>query len=220
MFADRADVFEAGLHGHPLAGIFGTKNDGGAFSIVLNEGYEDDEDRGEIIIYTGEGKGKPEAGQAPKPGKNTQQGSQDMKSPGNAALKMNVETGYPVRVIRGPNGAIKYSPLKGYRYDGLYSVERAYMEEGKAGFKMCRFELKRCEEPLQVPLPLHITGEGKSDLYWSPGGRETLAVERLNRSAPNSPTIGTTPRTFEQKRQEITGKSRLPPISFKKKTAV
>jgi hypothetical protein len=26
---------------------------------------------------------------------------------------MNVETGYPVRVIRGPNGAIKYSPLKG-----------------------------------------------------------------------------------------------------------
>lgn len=49
MFADRADVFDAGLHGHPLAGIFGTKNDGGAFSIVLNEGYEDDEDRGEIM---------------------------------------------------------------------------------------------------------------------------------------------------------------------------
>lgn len=49
MFADREDVFNSGLHGHPLAGIFGTKAEGGAFSIVLNEGYEDDEDRGETM---------------------------------------------------------------------------------------------------------------------------------------------------------------------------
>ncbi|KAF7350476.1 hypothetical protein MVEN_01353200 [Mycena venus] len=220
MFADRKDIFDAGLHGHLLAGIFGTKAEGGAFSIVLNDSYEDDEDRGETIIYTGEGKGKPEEGQEPKPGKNKQQGDQDMNSPGNAALKKNVESKLPVRVIRGPNGNINYCPMEGYRYDGLYTVERAYMEEGKAGFKMCRFELKRATEPLQAPLPLHVTGQGKSDEFWSPNGRETLAVERLNnRAAPEDTSPTTTPRTVEQRRQEITGKSRLPPsLSFKKKS--
>ncbi|KAJ6486885.1 PUA-like domain-containing protein [Mycena sanguinolenta] len=215
MFADREDVFKSGIHGHPLAGIFGTKGDGGAFSIVLNEGYEDDEDTGETIIYTGEGKGKPAEGEA-KPG-NQQQGHQDMNSNGNAALKKNVETKRPVRVIRGSYGNVKYSPMQGYRYDGLYDVEEAYVEEGKAGFKMCKFKLSRATVPLQDSLPTHITGKGPSDLFWSPDGRETLAVPKLNNPAPQASTG--LPRTIEQKRREITGKQRLPAISFKKKNS-
>ncbi|KAJ6571745.1 PUA-like domain-containing protein [Mycena capillaripes] len=215
MFADRGDVFNSGLHGQLLAGISGTQADGGAFSIVLNDGYEDDEDKGETITYTGEGKGKP--GQEPNAGK-TQQADQDMNWRGNAALKQNVESGLPVRVIRGCKGNIKYAPLQGYRYDGLYNVERAYTEIGKAGFKMCKFELKRCEVPQQDPLPLSITGEGPSDSFWSPNGRETLAVREVNsRSAPETPTAA---RSIQQRNQEITGKKKLPVnLSFKKNTA-
>ncbi|KAJ7787157.1 PUA-like domain-containing protein [Mycena olivaceomarginata] len=160
MFADRQDLYDSGLHGRTRAGIFGTKADDGAFSIVLNEGYEDDEDQGETIIYTGEGKGKPDEGQDTKSWKK-QQADQDMNSPGNAALKRSVETGNLC--------ASSYAPLQGYRYDGLYKVERvwsnpstffldaessrqAYIEEGKAGFKMCKFLLRVCFE---VPRPLN-----------------------------------------------------------------
>jgi hypothetical protein len=49
LFADRKDLYDAGVHGTKEAGIFGTKNDGGAFSIVINTGYEDDDDRGDIM---------------------------------------------------------------------------------------------------------------------------------------------------------------------------
>ncbi|KAJ7151114.1 PUA-like domain-containing protein [Mycena filopes] len=214
MFADRTDMYNSGLHGNREAGIFGREADGGAFSIVLNQGYEDDEDKGDFIIYTGEGKGKPEPGTAPKPGKNVQQGPQDMSSPGNAALSENVKTKNPVRVTRGPDGHINYSPLQGYRYDGLYTVERAYMEEGKAGFKMCKFELRRM--PDQDALPLHITGLGPTDAYWSPDGRENLAVRNRDRPAPEKSTDG---RTFQQKRQEITGNRKLPSnLHFRKKS--
>ncbi|KAJ7207122.1 PUA-like domain-containing protein [Mycena pura] len=187
LFADRADLYDSGLHGTKEAGIFGTKDENGAFSIVLNQGYEDDEDKGDVIIYTGEGKGKPEPGQELRPGKNTQQGPQSMKTPKNAALKENKRTGFPVRVIRGPNGSEVYSPRRGYRYDGLYNVVEAYMETGKAGFKMCRFELRRCTEPSQEPLPTHIMGDGLEDKFWSPGGLETLLEPELRRARRKSP---------------------------------
>lgn len=49
MFADREDLYDSGLHGTKEAGIFGTKSDDGAFSIVLNQGYEDDDDRGDTM---------------------------------------------------------------------------------------------------------------------------------------------------------------------------
>ncbi|KAJ7770544.1 PUA-like domain-containing protein [Mycena metata] len=216
MFADRADLYDSGLHGNKEPGIFGREADGGAFSIVVNGGYEDDKDEGDLIVYTGEGKGKPEPGQSPKPGKNVQQGSQNMASPGNAALNANLKNNNPVRVVRGPEGDIKYRPIQGYRYDGLYNVTKAYMEEGKAGFKMCRFELQRCTMPKQPPLPLHITGEGATE-YWSPDGRERLA----ERTRSNAPETSSSTRTFQQKRQEITGKKTLPGnLSFRKKGVV
>ena len=46
----------------------------------------------------------------------------------NAALRLNAETGKPVRVVRGPKlqGAHGTSSSGGgYRYDGLFSVEKA-----------------------------------------------------------------------------------------------
>ena len=54
LFPDRAALHAAGIHRQMQAGIAGRGAEG-AESIVLNEGYEDDEDLGDEIIYTGEG---------------------------------------------------------------------------------------------------------------------------------------------------------------------
>jgi len=47
-FYDRGHLAEAGVHGRPLWGIHGTA-DAGAYAIVLNEGYEDDDDQGKTM---------------------------------------------------------------------------------------------------------------------------------------------------------------------------
>ena len=39
-------------------------------------------------------------------------------------IQISAETKRPVRVIRGPNRHSKYAPEAGYRYDGLYRVEK------------------------------------------------------------------------------------------------
>ena len=59
-FASRAEVAQAGVHPPTQAGISGSQNEG-ADSIVISGGYEDDEDRGDEIIYTGHG-GQDDAG--------------------------------------------------------------------------------------------------------------------------------------------------------------
>ena len=53
-FGSRAELAEAGVHRHRQAGISGSASKG-ADSIVLSGGYEDDQDFGDTIIYTGYG---------------------------------------------------------------------------------------------------------------------------------------------------------------------
>jgi putative restriction endonuclease len=53
-FGTRAELSEAGLYRPRVAGISGSEKEG-ADSIVLSGGYEDDEDRGDEIVYTGHG---------------------------------------------------------------------------------------------------------------------------------------------------------------------
>lgn len=52
-FCNREDLAKAGVHGRPRWGIHGTAKDG-AYAIVLNDGYEDDDDRGETmyVLFT------------------------------------------------------------------------------------------------------------------------------------------------------------------------
>ena len=114
-FPDRASLFGAGLHRQMQAGIAGAAKNGGAESIVLSGGYEDDKDLGDVIIYTGQG------GQE----NGRQVADQELKL-GNLALCRNHLTGLPVRVIRGGRHRSPYSPASGYRYDGLYQVADAW----------------------------------------------------------------------------------------------
>ena len=51
---------------------------------------------------------------------------------------MNVQSKQAVRVVRGPNGDSKYAPKDGYRYDGLYKVEKV---SGDVDRFQCRGDL-------------------------------------------------------------------------------
>jgi putative restriction endonuclease len=131
-FDSRKEMMPSSFHRNWAAGIDGNARDGAA-AIVLSGGYEDDEDLGEEIIYTGAG------GNDPNTGKQIDHQAWDNR--GNAGLIKSMNDGLPVRVIRGYNHESEDSPSSGYTYAGLYSIVEAWQEIGKSGFKICRFRL-------------------------------------------------------------------------------
>ena len=138
-FKTRIELAQSGVHKALRAGISGSVNEG-ADSIILSGGYEDDEDFGEVILYTGYG------------GRDLRSGKQvtDQQMGGyNLALARNAATGLPVRVIRGANGNAQYAPPTGYRYDGLYRVTRYWYAPGKATHWVWRYWLEQIQnEPI------------------------------------------------------------------------
>ncbi|MFJ7211232.1 YDG/SRA domain-containing protein [Amycolatopsis sp. NPDC098790] len=144
MFASRAEVAESGVHRALQAGIVGT-GELGAESIVSSGGYEDDDDRGEELIYTGHG-GRDERGR--------QVADQTFAAPGNAALLTSSQTKEPVRVVRGPDPKSPHAPDQGYRYDGLYRVEAAAMERGQGDYLVCRFQMIKLTNAADVSFGL------------------------------------------------------------------
>lgn len=131
-FENRKAMMPSGFHRNWAAGIDGNGREGVA-AIVLSGGYEDDEDLGNEIIYTGAG------GNDPNTGKQIE--DQTWENRGNAGLLVSMDQGLPVRVIRGHNHKSDFSPKTGYRYAGLYSVVDAWTKTGKSGFLICRFRL-------------------------------------------------------------------------------
>ncbi|PPQ65052.1 hypothetical protein CVT26_015748 [Gymnopilus dilepis] len=174
-FADRKECSKWGVHKATVAGISGSSKDG-AYSICVSNGYEDDEDDGDRILYTGTG-GQPDpfavsfnsgignfSCGSPRYVQETtsQMGDQSFEHKDNAALKISAETGKPVRVVRGPNKKSPWAPEKGYRYDGLYIVKKAYLAKGQSGYIICRYELQvpyawTTEDSQEVvKLPCHL----------------------------------------------------------------
>ena len=132
-FGTRLALSQAGLHRPLVAGISGSGRIG-ANSVVLAGGYEDTEDFGDEILYTGHGGRDPETGC---------QVAHQTLTRGNLALACNKVYGLPVRVIRGARQRSPYGPEAGYRYDGLYSVDEYWREIGKAGWYIWRFRLAK-----------------------------------------------------------------------------
>lgn len=130
-FKNRYYLSKYGVHKPLKAGISGSQSEG-ADSIILSGGYEDDEDHGDVIIYTGQGGRSEETG--------IQVADQQL-SRQNLALVLNHERGLPVRVIRGSTHKSAFSPTAGYRYDGLYQVEDYWQEKGVSGLLIWRFRL-------------------------------------------------------------------------------
>ena len=116
-----------------------------AESIVVAGGYEDDEDCGDLIIYTGEG------GNDPNTGKQVR--DQEMTR-GNLGLARNIDTGTPARVIRSASPTGKGGP---YRYDGLFTVTEAAKQVGISGFDVYRYRLEVLTET-KAPSPHSLPG--------------------------------------------------------------
>lgn len=152
-FSSRSMCAKSAVHTPPMAGIFGSKIEG-AYSIVMSGGYKDDEDRGDTIIYTGAG-GRQQWSDKDPPKRlhfGPQVRNQTWDDWGNRSLVVSRITGLPVRVVRGWMACTKYSPLEGYRYDGLYTVVSHWMEKNDKNLDICRYRLERL--PGQPPIPL------------------------------------------------------------------
>ncbi|MDQ7809931.1 YDG/SRA domain-containing protein [Amycolatopsis sp. A133] len=140
VFASRAEVAASGVHRALQAGIVGTGKTG-AESIVSSGGYEDDDDHGHELLYTGHG-GRDSRGR--------QVEDQTFEAPGNAALRTSWLTGAPVRVVRGADRKSPHAPDSGYRYDGLFRVDDAAMVSGQGGHQICRFRMVKMSVGVDV----------------------------------------------------------------------
>ena len=165
-FDSRTELSEVGLHKPLIVGISGACREG-ADSIVLSDGYEDDLDLGDQIIYTGHGGRDPETGK--------QIADQTLRR-GNLALVYNLLNGIPVRVIRGANHVSPYSPHYGYRYDGLYRVEDFWREKGKSGFDVWRYRLVKLEGTV---VRTHLIVEEQAEYSAAP--RHETTIQRIIR---------------------------------------
>jgi len=169
-FSSRAELSASGIHRPTQAGISGSETEG-ADSIVVSGGYEDDEDYGDYLIYGGQ------AGFDP----NTKQQNEDAElNRGNLALVVSYNKGLPVRVTRGLG-----SKQHTYRYDGLYLVEKWWVDRGRSGFRIYRFALRKIDDkPISTPsgeLPLPAGGPepGRIEAYTTHIVRDTLAAEAV-----------------------------------------
>ena len=162
VFNNCAELAAAGIHRPPVAGISGGATEG-ADSVVLSGGYEDDEDLGDEIIYTGQG------GQE----NNIQVRDQELTRQ-NLALAVSAQQGLPVRVVRGAGHDSEFSPPQGYQYAGLYRVDEYWHAPGLSGHKVWRFRLVRSDsQPLDSP---PLTGRGSRK-----PGRASTTVTRVIR---------------------------------------
>jgi putative restriction endonuclease len=156
-----------------MAGISGSEREG-ADSIVLSGGYEDDEDLGEEIVYTGHGGRDAESGR---------QVAHQRLTKGNLALAHSSIEGLPVRVIRGENLDPPYAPPSGYRYDGLYMVDDYWQGEGRSGFRVWRYRL------IKLPsIPTRADAVTETPAPYSIQRRETT-VQRLVRDTAQARRI-------------------------------
>ncbi len=81
-----------------------------------------------------------------------------------------------MRVIRGSGLKSEYAPKVGYRYDGLYFVEKAWEEVGKSGFMITRFRLQKASDS-----PLQTEPIGRGEIGTENPGKKTSTSTRVLR---------------------------------------
>lgn len=140
VFFYRMELCVVGLHGQAQGGIdFVSSNHSSngepiATSIIVSGGYEDDQDAGDVIIYTGHG-GRD---------KSSRQCMHQKLEGGNLALERSMQYGIEVRVIRG----VQYEnsiTSKIYVYDGLYKIISCWFDAGKSSYGVFKYKLIRME---------------------------------------------------------------------------
>nr|XP_043610509.1 histone-lysine N-methyltransferase family member SUVH9-like [Erigeron canadensis] len=141
VFFFRMELCVLGIHGQVQAGIdylSSSQSSNGepiATSVIVSGGYEDDEDKGDVIVYTGHG------GQD----KHSKQAVHQRLEGGNLGMERSMHYGIEIRVIRG----FKYKGSasdKVYVYDGIYKIEEYWFDIGKSGFGVYKYKLVRMED--------------------------------------------------------------------------
>lgn len=142
-FATRDALFDSGVHGRSHAGIDYVDPEDGAYAVLVNCEYSEDQIFGQVargcdrrsavrfdISYVGAGFVR---------GGHVQE---DMrKTAGNLALFRNAERNLPVRVVLGP---ARSKRNREYVYAGLYHVTEAIEDrDGKTGKLVYRFRMRR-----------------------------------------------------------------------------
>lgn len=170
-YKSREEVRLAGLHAHKQTGISGTAREG-ADAIVLNGGYPDDHDAGDVIIYTGHG------GQNQR---KQQVADQNLDDTGNAGLVRSKLESLPVRVIRGFEEKSPYAPAEGYRYDGLFQVQRHWFKTRGDGYRVLQFQMFKLSLNDTVPRRTSDDLADRALLLPGPADRTETTMSRLNR---------------------------------------
>ncbi|CAO2821976.1 unnamed protein product [Amaranthus hypochondriacus] len=181
VFHYRMELCVIGLHGQTQAGIDflpSTQSVNGesiATSIVVSGGYEDDEDTGDTLIYTGQG-GLDKFYRMSK--------TQKLEG-GNLALERSMHYGMEIRVIRG----LKYEGSvtnKVYVYDGLYRVVDCWFDIGKSGFGVYKFRLIRIEGQPEMGSTILRFAQSlrKMPLQVPPAGYLTLDLSKKKENVP------------------------------------
>ncbi|XP_071949007.1 uncharacterized protein [Antedon mediterranea] len=156
----RMECSAAGIHRPTVAGIHGNEQEG-CYSLALSGGYEDDIDLGDCFTYTGSGGRDLKGTKAnPKNLRTAPQSKDQTLAKVNLALSRNVDNGKPVRVIRGYKLDSPFAPEDGYRYDGLYKVEKYWFTTGMSGFGIFKYALRRIKD--QAPPPWDLIDRGDS----------------------------------------------------------
>jgi SAD/SRA domain len=142
LYQSRALLAGDRIHTAHQSGIVGTVKAGGALSIILSGGYEDNEDKGNTIIFTGQGQAK----QKFTGGNLAMAESCAAAVNSEGATAQDWRSSKEIRVVRAAlKGAHKnnFAPTEGLRYDGIYKVSEYTYEMGKNNHMVYKFTLKR-----------------------------------------------------------------------------
>jgi hypothetical protein len=127
-YKNRKELYDSGYHDQMMAGIDKCCKDPmdtetHATSIVSKGTYEV-EDYGNLIVYSGQGKGK-----------------NQKRTRYNQAMINAFHLKIPLKVFRGKQKGNKYAPKSGYRYDGLYGIVKLTYELNKEGCNIYKFRM-------------------------------------------------------------------------------
>ncbi|PHT45529.1 Histone-lysine N-methyltransferase, H3 lysine-9 specific SUVH6 [Capsicum baccatum] len=184
-FQYRVELAIVGVHRLYQAGIDYMKQGGMliAISIVSSGVYDDGLEDADVLIYSGQG--------GNVVGKDKTPEDQKLER-GNLALKNSISVKNPVRVIRGSKESKTSESTDGkgkvvttYVYDGLYTVENYWTEQGPKGKMVFMFKLVRI--PGQPELAWKEVKSSKKSkvrhgvcVHDITDGKETLAISAVN----------------------------------------
>ena len=200
IFNTRIDLSIAKVHRPTQAGISGSQEEG-ADSIVVSGGYEDDEDLGDVIIYTGHGGRSNES---------KYQVADQTLTRGNKALAISCEKQFPVRIIRGAHQNSKFAPESGYRYDGLYFVTDYWYEIGKSGFVVWRFRLEKLNKTEYIDSDNNSGLLNEPESNYGKTKREEYIVNRIIRETKTAAYV----KNLYKNKCQICGIQIITPVSI------